>query len=172
MIEAHDLFEKGGDVGDKITNFAFVSLMMVARLMPAQITKIVSALGIIDDETLEKVGTVIESIISTLEDGDLAGLEDTIGDILEAGLFGVTAVQPNILLIIFVIMQIIVTGSATMIDKQMLTEEEATMLTRNICAKIWRTYGEVSKKIEEEFFYMTQYLNSLTGLSWPRMDWT
>ena len=147
LLEAHELFEKGGDVGDKITNFAFVSLMMVARLMPTQITKIVSALGLLDDETVEKVETVIDSIITTLEDGDLAGLEDTIGDILEAGLFGVTAVQPNILLILFVIMQIIVTGSATMMDKQMMTEEEATMLTRNICAKIWRTYGEVSKDV-------------------------
>ena len=146
-MEAHELFEKGGDVGDKITNFAFVSLMMVARLMPTQITKIVSALGLLDDETVEKVETVIDSIITTLEDGDLAGLEDTIGDILEAGLFGVTAVQPNILLILFVIMQIIVTGSATMMDKQMMTEEEATMLTRNICAKIWRTYGEVRKDV-------------------------
>ena len=81
--------------------------------------------------------------MTIIESGDLQGLEETIGDILEAGLFGVTALQPNILLALFMIMQVIVSGTNTLVSKGMMEEEEAADYTRNICAKIWRTYGEV-----------------------------
>ena len=39
--------------------------------------------------------------------------------------------------------QVLVTASNTLVSREMMTEEEAEMLTRNICARIWRTYGEV-----------------------------
>ena len=87
--------------------------------------------------------TSATSIVTIIETGDLQGLEETIGDILEAGLFGVTALQPNLLLALFIIMQIIVTGSQTLVSKGMIGEEDASEYSRNICAKIWRTYGEV-----------------------------
>ena len=63
---------------------------------------------------------------------------------MEAGLFGVTALQPNILLILFMIMQVVVTGSMTLVSREMMEEEEAMLAARNICAKIWRIYGEVN----------------------------
>ena len=35
------------------------------------------------------------------------------------------------------------TASTSLVSQELITEEEAEILTRNICAKIWRTYGEV-----------------------------
>ena len=31
----------------------------------------------------------------------------------------------------------------TLVSQEIITEDEAEILTRNICARIWRTYGEV-----------------------------
>ena len=59
-----------------------------------------------DDEAVSKFEDLVDSIVTIIETGDLQGLEDTIEDILEAGLFGVTVLQPNILLAIFMIMQV------------------------------------------------------------------
>ena len=44
--------------------------------------------------------------------------------------------------LIFII-QVLVTASMTLVSQEMITEDEAEILTRNICARIWRTYGEV-----------------------------
>ena len=140
---ADEALEKSGSVGDRVTNIAFVTWLIFARAMPSQMSKLVRTLKLFDEESIDKVEALIENIVSIIEQGDLKSLEETIGDILEAGLFGVTVLQPNILLALFMIMQIIVTGASTLVDKGILEEEEAFTSARNICAKIWRIYGEV-----------------------------
>ena len=106
-------------------------------------------LKILDDDIVDKFEEVVSSIVKIIENGDLQGLEETIGDILEAGLFGVTALQPNIFLALFLIMQVIASGTNTLVNKGMMEEEVASDYTRNICAKIWRTYGEVRSNMKE-----------------------
>ena len=140
---AEEVLETSGTVADHIANVAFVTLIMGAKLMPGQIAQAVKMLKILDDDIVDKFEEVVSSIVTIIENGDLQGLEETIGDILEAGLFGVTALQPNILLALFMIMQVIVSGTNTLVSKGIMEEEEAADYTRNICAKIWRTYGEV-----------------------------
>ena len=140
---AEEALEKSGSVGDRVTNIAFVTWLIFARAMPSQMSKLVRTLKLFDEESIDKVEALIESIVSIIEQGDLKSLEETIGDLLEAGLFGVTVLQPNILLALFMIMQIIVTGASTLVDRGILEEEEAFTSARTICAKIWRIYGEV-----------------------------
>ena len=111
--------------------------------MPTQVSKLVRMLKLLDEESIEHVEALIESIVVIIEEGDLKSLEETISDIVEAGLFGVTVLQPNLLLALFMIMQIIITGATTLVERGMLEEEEAFTRARNICAKIWRSYGEV-----------------------------
>ena len=111
--------------------------------MPTQVSKLVRMLKLFDEESIEHVEALIESIVVIIETGDLKSLEETISDIVEAGLFGVTVLQPNLLLALFMIMQIIITGATTLVERGMLEEEEAFTRARNICAKIWRSYGEV-----------------------------
>ena len=121
----------------------------------------VRTLKLFDEESIDKVEALIESIVAIIEQGDLKSLEETIGDILEAGLFSVTVLQPNILLALFMIMQIIVTGGATLVDRDILGEEEAFTRARNICAKIWRIYGEVGHVAAGwDLQLMRKYFNS------------
>ena len=141
---------------------------MLARLMPTQITKVVRTLQVLDDEVIDKLEEIIDTIVTTIESGDLQNLEETIGDVLEAGLFGVTAAQPNVLLLMFIIMQIIITGSIKLVSNEMMTEEEAEEKTKNICAKIWRTYGEVPLYDFKNmvFFCHLRYIMVKNGLDW------
>ena len=140
---AEEALEKSGSVGDRVTNIAFVTWLIFARAMPSHMSKLVRTLKLFDEESIDNVEALIESIVSILEQGDLKSLEETIGDLLEAGLFGVTVLQPNILLALFMIMQIIITGASTLVERGIVEEEEAFSRARNICAKIWRIYGEV-----------------------------
>ena len=95
-------------------------------------------------------------------------MEDTIGDLLEAGLFGVTVLQPNILLAMFFIKATVISSVVALVDRGILEEDEAITRARNICAKMWRLYGQVQ----------TNLINTLilelmeSGLSWPRVDWS
>ena len=158
---AEEVLESSGIVGDRVTNIAFVTAIMMAKMMPGQIGNMVRMLKIVDDEVIEQIEDLCDNIITIIETGDLQGIEAGVWNVLEAGLFGVTALQPNILLALFMVMQVIfipfvrwfflsklfnqvlVTASNTLVSREMMTEEEAEMLTRNICARIWRTYGEV-----------------------------
>ena len=143
---AEEVLEQGGGIGDRVTNFAFVMLMMVAKMMPKQLFQTIKMLQLLDDEVVDTIEGVVESIVTIIETGDLQGLEETIGDLLEVGLFSVTALQPNLLLALFMVMSAVLTGAATLVSRGVLTQEEAELQTRNICAKILRTYGEVGYK--------------------------
>ena len=92
--------------------------------MPTQVSKLVRMLKIFDEEAIDKFEALIESIVVIIEEGDLKSLEETISDIVEAGLFGVTVLQPNLLLALFMIMQIIITGAATLVERDMVGEED------------------------------------------------
>ena len=76
-------------------------------MMPGQIGNMVRMLKIVDDEVIEQIEDLCDNIISIIETGDLQGIEAGVWNVLEAGLFGVTALQPNILLALFMIMQVI-----------------------------------------------------------------
>ena len=158
---AEEVLESSGMVGDRVTNIAFVTVIMMAKMMPNQIGNMVRMLKIVDDEVIDQIEFLCDNIITIIETGDLQGIEAGVWDVLEAGLFGVTALQPNILLALFMVMQVnfiffsrswllnffslqvLVTGSMTLVSQEIITEDEAELLTRNICARIWRTYGEV-----------------------------
>ena len=161
---AEEVLESSGMVGDRVTNIAFVTAIMMAKMMPGQIGNMVRMLKIVNDEVIEQIEDLCDNIITIIEGGDLQGIEGGVWDVLEAGLFGVTALQPNILLALFMVMQVtillfvqcnasfmdksfniqvLVTASMTLVSQEMITEDEAEILTRNICARIWRTYGEV-----------------------------
>ena len=62
---------------------------------------------------------------------------------MEAGLFGVTVLQPNMLLALFFLKSVIITTAVTLVERGVVDEEEAVTRARNICAKIWRIYGKV-----------------------------
>ena len=134
--------------------------------MPTQVSKLVRMLKIFDEEAIDKFEALIESIVVIIEEGDLKSLEETISDIVEAGLFGVTVLQPNLLLALFMIMQIIITGAATLVERDMVGEEEAFTRARNICGKIWRSYGEVGGQ-SNLLIFLTHFIE---GLSWSRVD--
>ena len=178
---AEEVLEQSGVVGDKITNIAYVSIMIMAKVLPSRIGNVLRMLNLFDEEAVSKFEDLVDNIVTIIETGDLQVLEDTIEDILEAGLFGVTVLQPNILLAIFMLMQVelsfakeciclkmqciirptiydftllqvIVTGSVTLVKQDMMGEEEASNYARNICAKIWRIYGEVKRyKMKRHF---------------------
>ena len=152
------ILTKSGLMGDTVTNMAFLGLVILAKTMPGQILHLVRTFKLIDNESVDKTEELIDSIIKIIEtgdgnikgehslyiiSGDLKTLEDTIGDILEAGLFGVTVLQPNILLILFFVKSAIINSALAMVERGLVEEEEATMRARNTCAKIWRLYGKV-----------------------------
>jgi len=138
-----EILTKSGLMGDTVTNMAFLGLVILAKTMPGQILHLVRTFKLIDNESVDKTEELIDSIIKIIETGDLKTLEDTIGDILEAGLFGVTVLQPNILLILFFVKSAIINSALAMVERGLVEEEEATMRARNTCAKIWRLYGKV-----------------------------
>ena len=114
--------------------------------MPNHVSELVRMLKLFDEDSIDQIEALLESIVVIIEKGDLQLLEDTIGDILEAGLFTVTVLQPNLLLALFIIMQIVITGANTLVEKEILEEEEAFNRAQSICAKIWRSYGEVGSR--------------------------
>ena len=104
---AEEVLESSGIVGDRVTNIAFVTAIMMAKMMPGQIGNMVRMLKIVDDEVIEQIEDLCDNIITIIETGDLQGIEAGVWNVLEAGLFGVTALQPNILLALFMVMQVI-----------------------------------------------------------------
>ena len=66
-------------------------------------------------------------------------------------------------------MQVFVTGSMTLVNQDMMGEEEASNYARNICAKIWRIYGEVKRYTRNGMcfiFYVTNTLKVYHGQEW------
>ena len=103
---AEEALESSGIVGDRVTNIAFITAIMMAKMIPGQIGNIVRMLKIVDEDVIEMIEDLCDNIIKIIETGDLQGIEADVWDVLEAGLFGVTALQPNILLALFMVMQV------------------------------------------------------------------
>ena len=103
---AEEALESSGIVGDRVTNIAFITAIMMAKMIPGQIGNIVRMLKIVDEDVIEMIEDLCDNIIKIIETGDLQGIEAGVWDVLEAGLFGVTALQPNILLALFMVMQV------------------------------------------------------------------
>ena len=103
---AEEALESSGIVGDRVTNIAFITAIMMAKMIPGQIGNIVRMLKIVDEDVIEMIEDLCDNIIKIIETGDLQGIEAGVWDVLEAVLFGVTALQPNILLALFMVMQV------------------------------------------------------------------
>ena len=86
--------------------WVFITAIMMAKMIPGQIGNIVRMLKIVDEDVIEMIEDLCDNIIKIIETGDLQGIEAGVWDVLEAGLFGVTALQPNILLALFMVMQV------------------------------------------------------------------
>ena len=99
---------------------------MVGRV-PGALGTLLDVVGELGLEDAGRLGAAIAKVASLLEEGDLQALEDTIGEILEAGwllvsttvvhhlfclsgLFGLTFLLPNIIIIIFIIKVRLVLG--------------------------------------------------------------
>ena len=54
-----------------------------------------------------------------------------------------TVLQPNMLLILFFVKSAIISSAMALVDRGLMDEKEALTRARNICAKIWRVYGNV-----------------------------
>ena len=61
--------EKSGEVGDIVTNLAFLSLVMLAKTMPGQITGFIRTFKLMDGEAIDKVEELIEKIVKIIETG-------------------------------------------------------------------------------------------------------
>ena len=52
---AEEVLESSGMVGDRVTNIAFVTAIMMAKMMPGQIGNMVRMLKIVNDEVIEQI---------------------------------------------------------------------------------------------------------------------
>ena len=68
---AEEVLEQGGGIGDRVTNFAFVMLMMVAKMMPKQLFQTIKMLQLLDDEVVDTIEGVVESIVTIIESQDM-----------------------------------------------------------------------------------------------------
>ena len=71
MTNIIQMLEKSGEMGDMVTNLAFLSLLMLAKTMPGQITSFIRTFKLIDDESVDKVEELIEKIVKIIETGRL-----------------------------------------------------------------------------------------------------
>jgi hypothetical protein len=71
MTNIIQMLEKSGEMGDMVTNLAFLSLLMLAKTMPGQITSFIRTFKLIDDESVDKVEELIEKIVKIIETGML-----------------------------------------------------------------------------------------------------
>ena len=67
------------------SHYAPANLAKVVGRVPGALGTLLDAVGDLGLEDAGKLGAVIAKVASLLEEGDLPALEDTIGDILEAG---------------------------------------------------------------------------------------
>ena len=65
------MLEKSVEMGDMVTNLAFLSLLMLAKTMPGQITNFIRTFRLLDDEAVDKVEELIEKIVKIIETGRL-----------------------------------------------------------------------------------------------------
>ena len=66
-------------------HYARANLAKVVGRVPGALGTLLDAVGDLGLEDAGKLGAAIAKVASLLEEGDLPALEDTIGDILEAG---------------------------------------------------------------------------------------
>ena len=105
---AEEVLEISGMVGDRVTNITFVTAIMMAKMMPGQIGNIVRMLKIVNDEIIKQIEDLCDNIFTIIETGDLRRIEASVWDVLEAGIFGFTVLQPNIVLALFIVMQVLI----------------------------------------------------------------
>jgi len=151
LKEAHPVVERvrswlGDDDWEALgqaAHYARANLAKVVGRVPGALGTLLDVVGDLGLEDAGRLGAAIAKVASLLEEGDLQALEDTIGEILEAGLFGLTFLLPNIIIIIFILKAMVISGSLALVDRGVLKQDEAVIHYRNICAKIWRVYSRV-----------------------------
>jgi len=151
LKEAHPVVERvrswlGDDDWEALgqaAHYARANLAKVVGRVPGALGTLLDVVGDLGLEDAGRLGAAIAKVASLLEEGDLQALEDTIGEILEAGLFGLTFLLPNIIIIIFILKAMVISGSLALVDRGVLKHDEAVIHYRNICAKIWRVYSRV-----------------------------
>ena len=99
-------------------HYARANLAKVVGRVPGALGTLLDVVGELGLEDAGRLGAAVAKVASLLEEGDLQALEDTIGEILEAGqvlsapvdhlfclsgLFGLTFLLPNIIIIIFIL---------------------------------------------------------------------
>ena len=67
-----------------------------------------SVMKIAGVDIIEQLEDLCEKVIKTIETSDLQNLEAGVWNVLEAGLFGVTALQPNIWFAFLIVMQVMI----------------------------------------------------------------
>ena len=76
---------------------------------------------------------------------DLGALDDPLGEVIQVGLFGLTALQPIVLFWgMMLVKAAVIKAAMAMAERDMVTEEEAIFKARTVCAKMWEVYGKVS----------------------------
>jgi len=136
LERTEEVLEVAGVLGDRLA--AELSTRLLGEAMAA-----VRAAGLAETETAIRAERIIETVKAAIEKGDFKRLETGLGDILEAGLFGVTALQPNLVLVLFLLQSAIVTASQSLVDRGLLPQEEGLNKARTLCARVWRMYGRV-----------------------------
>jgi len=151
LKEAHPVVEKvrswladeDWEALGQAAHYARANLAKVVGRVPGALGTLLDVVGDLGLEDAGRLGAAIGKVANLLEEGDLQALEDTIGEILEAGLFGLTFLLPNIIIIIFILKAMVISGSLALVDRGVLKHDEAVIHYRNICAKIWRVYSRV-----------------------------
>jgi len=116
----------------------------LAKNLPEQGFKLIRTYKLMDDEAITKIENMIENIIEIVESEDLGALEDPLGEVIQVGLFGLTALQPIVLFWgMMLVKAAVIKAAMAMAERDMVTEEEAIFKARTVCAKMWEVYGKV-----------------------------
>jgi len=116
----------------------------LAKNLPEQVIRLMRTYKLMDEESVNKLEDLIENIIHIVESEDLEALEDPLGELLEIGLFGLSALHPIVLFWGMMLMKAaVISGATALVDRDMLSEEEAIIRARTVCARMWEVYGKV-----------------------------
>lgn len=116
----------------------------LAKNLPEQGLRLIRTYKLMDDEAITKIEDMIENIIEIVESEDLEALEDPLGEVIQVGLFGLTALQPIVLFWgMMLVKAAVIKAAMAMAERDILAEEEAIVKARTVCAKMWEVYGKV-----------------------------
>merc|ERR1719430_56193 len=92
-----------------------------------------------DDEAITKIEDMIENIIEIVESEDLEALEDPLGEVIQVGLFGLTALQPIVLFWgMMLVKAAVIKAAMAMAERDILAEEEAIVKARTVVPRCGR----------------------------------